>query len=88
MDAETANIPFLGALTGALRCCSSVVWLATLPSERLALHPVCISKNGTLTISAPIKTTFTKAALQKHLHSARQYPHVLANDLAGHALQF
>ena len=53
-DAETANIPFLDALTGVLRCCSSVVWPATLPSERLALHPASTLKTGTLAISVPL----------------------------------
>ena len=53
-DTETANIPLLEVLTGALRCCSSVVWPATLPSERLALHPASTSKNGTLAISVPL----------------------------------
>ena len=54
-DAEIANIPSLTALTGALRCCSSLVWLATPHSERLALHPASTAKNGTLAISAPLK---------------------------------
>ena len=55
-DAQTANIPFSTALTGALRRCSSLVWLATLHSERLALHPASTAKNGTLTISASLSS--------------------------------
>ena len=55
MDAEIANIPFLTALTGALRRCSSLVWLATPHSERLALHPASTAKNGSLAISASLK---------------------------------
>ena len=58
-EAEKANIPFVAArfatLTGALRRCSSLVWLATRRSERLALHPASAPKNGILTISASLK---------------------------------
>ena len=43
-EAEKANIPFLAALAGALRRCSSLVWLATRRSERLALHPASAPK--------------------------------------------
>ena len=53
-DAEIANIPFLAALAGALRRCSSLVWLATRRSERLALHPASTAKNGTLRITASL----------------------------------
>ena len=53
-EAEKANIPFLAALVGALRRCSSLVWLATRRSERLALHPASAPKNGILTISASL----------------------------------
>ena len=42
--AEKANIPFLAALPGALRRCSSRVWLATRRSERLALYPASAPK--------------------------------------------
>ena len=59
-EAEKANIPFVAArfatLTGALRRCSSLVWLATRRSERLALHPASAPKNGILTISASLRT--------------------------------
>ena len=54
MEAEKANLPFLAALPGALWRCSSLVWLATRHSERLALHPASASKNGILTISASL----------------------------------
>ncbi len=54
-EAEKANIPFLAALAGALRRCSSLVWLATLRSERLALHPASAPKNGILAISASLR---------------------------------
>ena len=57
-EAEKANIPFLAALPGALRRCSSLVWLATLRSERLALHPASAPKNGTLAISVSLRTLF------------------------------
>ena len=53
-EAEKANIPFLAALPGALRRCSSLVWLATLRSERLALNPASAPKNGILAISASL----------------------------------
>ena len=53
-EAEKTNIPFMAALPGALRRCSSLVWLATLRSERLALHPASAPKNGILTISASL----------------------------------
>ena len=53
-EAEKANIPFLAALAGALRRCSSLVWLATRRSERLALHPASAPKNGISTISASL----------------------------------
>ena len=55
-DAETANIPFLTALAGALRRCVAFVWPATRHSTRLALHPTSTTKNGTLTISASLTT--------------------------------
>ncbi len=55
-EAEKANIPFVAALAGALRRCSSLVWLATRRSERLALHPASAPKNGILTISASLRT--------------------------------
>ena len=51
-EAEIANIPFVAALPGALQRCSSLVWLATRRSERLALHPASAPKNSTLAISA------------------------------------
>ena len=54
-EAEKANIPFVAALAGALRRCSSLVWLATRRSERLALHPASAPKNGILAISASLK---------------------------------
>jgi hypothetical protein len=50
------NIPFVAALTGALLRCSSLVWLATRRSERLALHPASTPTNGTLTISASLSS--------------------------------
>ena len=53
-EAEKANTPFLAALPGALRRCSSLVWLATLRSKRLALHPASAPKNGTLAFSASL----------------------------------
>ena len=57
-EAEIANIPFMAArfatLTGALRRCSSLVWLATRRYERLALHPASPPKNVILTISASL----------------------------------
>ena len=53
-EAEKANIPFVAALPGALRRCSSLVWLATRRSERLALHPASAPKNGILAISASL----------------------------------
>ena len=53
-EAEKANIPFVAALPGALRRCSSLVWLATRLSERLALHPASAPKNGILAISASL----------------------------------
>ena len=53
-EAKKSNIPFLAALAGALRRCSSLVWFATRRSERLALHPASAPKNGILTISAPL----------------------------------
>ena len=56
-DAEIGNVPFLAALAGELRRCSSLVWLATQRSERLALHPVSTAKNGTLLISASLSKT-------------------------------
>jgi hypothetical protein len=52
-DAETANIPFMAALTGALRRCTSFVWIAKRHSARLALHPASTTKNRTSAISAP-----------------------------------
>jgi hypothetical protein len=55
-DAETANILFLTALAGALLRCPSLMWLATLRSVRLALHPASTAKNGTLAIPASLKT--------------------------------
>ena len=61
-EAEIANIPSLTALAGALRRCSSLVWLATRRSERLALHPASTAKNGTLLISAS-RTTATRHLL-------------------------
>jgi len=39
MDGEIANIPFMTALAGALRCCKTLMWLATCRVLRLALHP-------------------------------------------------
>ena len=56
-EAEIANIPFVAALPGALRRCSSLVWLATRRSERLALHPASAPKNGILVISASLSTS-------------------------------
>ena len=53
-DAETANIPFMEALTGALRRCTSLVWPAKRHSVRLALHPASATKNGTSAISASL----------------------------------
>jgi hypothetical protein len=53
-DEETTNIPFVDALTGALRRCSSLMWPATQCSERLALHPASTSKNGTSVISSSL----------------------------------
>ena len=46
-DAETADVPFMAALTGALRRCTSLVCPATWRSARLALHPANAVKNGT-----------------------------------------
>ena len=57
-EAEIANSPFLAALAGALRRCSSLVWLATRRSERLALHPASAPKNGILAISASLSPKF------------------------------
>ena len=57
-EAEKTNIPFLAALPGALRRCSSLVWLATRRSERLALHPASAPKNGILAISASLSKKF------------------------------
>ena len=57
-EAEKANIPFVAALPGALRRCSSLVWLATRRSERLALHPASAPKNGILTFSASLEGNF------------------------------
>ena len=54
-EAKKTNIPFMAALTGALRRCSSLVWLATRCSERLALHTASAPKNGILAISASLK---------------------------------
>ncbi len=62
-EAEIANIPFLTALAGALRRCSSLVWLATRRSERLALHPASTAKNGTLLISASLSAAACVAAV-------------------------
>ncbi len=63
-----SNIPFVAALAGALLRCSSLVWLATRRSERLALHPASTPKNGTLTISASLKCQHWRfTCLQAHL---------------------
>ena len=53
-EAEIAKIPFLTALAGALRRCSSLVWPATPRSSRLALHPASSVKKGSLLISASL----------------------------------
>ena len=61
-EAEKANIPFLAELPRALRRCSSLMWLVTLRSERLALHPASAPKNGLLAISASLTVSARTAS--------------------------
>jgi len=44
----------MAALTGALRRCTSLVWLVTRRSARLAPHPASTTKNGTSAIPASL----------------------------------
>ena len=71
-DAEIANIPFLAALGVALRRCSSLVWLATRRSERLALHRASAAKNGTLLICASLNHRATEPRLSERATFAPQ----------------
>ena len=57
-DAETADVPFMAALTGALRRCTSLVLPATWRSARLALHPASAAKNGTSAIYASLRNEY------------------------------
>ncbi len=80
-EAEKANIPFLAALPGALRRCSSLVWLATLRSECLALHPASAPKNGTLAISASLSRNKTFECFQSSRNGIT--PNGLITELHG-----
>ncbi|MCF8167008.1 MAG: GspH/FimT family pseudopilin [Rhodoferax sp.] len=61
-DAETANVPFLAALTGVLRRYPSFMWQATRRSVRLALHPPVSTINGSSAISAPLRANSGRPA--------------------------
>lgn len=68
------NIPFVAALTGALLRCSSLVWLATLHSERLALHPDSTPKNGILAISAYLISNWRQKNGKSDRYGKRRHP--------------
>ncbi|MCF8168593.1 MAG: hypothetical protein K9J77_08285, partial [Rhodoferax sp.] len=66
-----ANVPFLTALTGALRRYPSFMWQATLHSGRLALHPAstaikrytsnfCIPKGRLLPLSDGYRSGYSR----------------------------
>jgi len=69
-DTETANTPLLAALTGTLRRCTSLVWLATPHSARLALHPASTTKTEHQLFPHPLVCMLKFAFLLQFSHKS------------------